>query len=80
MTAYLEDNPFNTMHLDFALYTPLKTPGMSPENIEWVGNVKAAGMALGLDDNALWAYAFASFKERGREMALEDIDFSMMSG
>lgn len=79
LVAYLEDRPFNTLHLDFALHSTTKTPGVSPEDMEWVGNVKAAGLALGLDADALWAYAFASFKERGREMVVEGVDFSMMN-
>lgn len=80
LTAYLEDSPFNTVHLDVALHSAPKTPGVSPENMAWVCNVKAAGLALGLDDNALWAYAFASFKERGRETVVANVDFSMMGG
>ena len=65
------------MHLDFALHSAARIPGVSDQDLAWVKNVKAAGLALGLDADALWAYAFASLKERGQEMVVEGVDFCM---
>lgn len=79
LDAYLVEHPFNAMHLDMALNSSKKPPGVTDDDMRWVQQVKDAAQALGLDQEARWEYALSSFNERGMEANVLSLDFSIGS-
>ena len=67
------------MHLDMALNSSKKPPGVTDDDMRWVQQVKDAAQALGLDQEARWEYALSSFNERGMEANVLSLDFSIGS-
>ena len=78
LTAYLESHPFNPMHVDIAMHSKRCPNGIAPDDWAWAQQIKAAGQALGLDEDALSAYALDEHARRQADTMtpLAGMDFS----
>ena len=64
MARYLEEHPFNALHLDLSLHSKRKPDGVRQEDYDWVRQARTVGLGLGLADNELRDHAMLYYDHR----------------
>lgn len=78
LTKYLEEVPFNSVHLDIAMQASRKPIGMNQRDFDWIKNIQCAAQGLGMTDLQLLDYALAQYYRRnGQEPSWHGVDFAL---
>lgn len=64
LSTYLKTQPFGSVHMDIAMTAHQKPNGMSHEDYQWIKNIQAAGVNLGLTDHEILDYALEQYNNR----------------
>ena len=76
MARYLEEHPFNALHLDLSLHSKRKPDGVRQEDYDWVRQARTVGLGLGLAGNELHEHAMMYYAHR-MQPALADATYDV---